>query len=172
MSSRISSSCSWKAMKPNVEFKWHDITCVSEPHITNPSVIPKGNQSWKYIGRADAKAETSILWPTDAKGELIGKDPDAGKDWRQEEKGTTEDEMVGWHHQLNEDEFEQTLGDGKGQGSLACCSLWGSIQLDTASCLNNSNKDMEGLLDLIQDIVECYHFLFYIFSQRLFLLNC
>ena len=87
-------------------------------------VNPKRNQSWIFIGRTDAKAEAPILWPPDAKSCLTGKDPDAGKDWRQEEKGTTEDEMVGWHHWLNEHEFEQALGVGDGQGSLACCSPW------------------------------------------------
>ena len=78
-------------------------------------VHPKGNQSWIFIGRTDAEAETPILWPPDAKSRLIEKDPDAGKDWRQKEKGVTEDEMVGWHHQLNGHEFEQILGDSGGQ---------------------------------------------------------
>ena len=84
----------------------------------------KGNQSWIFIGRTDAKAEIPIFWPPDAKSWLIGKDPDAGKDWRQEEKGTIEDEMVGWHHRLNGHEFESS-GVGDGQGSLLCCSPWG-----------------------------------------------
>ena len=88
-------------------------------------VHPKGNQSWIFIGRIDAKAQTPILWPPDAKNWLIWKVPDAGKDWRQEEKGMTEDEMVGWHHWLNGHEFEQAPGDGEGQGSLVCCSSWG-----------------------------------------------
>ena len=87
-------------------------------------VNPKGNQSWIFIGRTDAEAEAPILWPPDEKNWLIGKDPDAGKDRRQEEKGTTEDEMVGWHHQLDGHEFEQALGAGDGQGGLACCSPW------------------------------------------------
>ena len=77
-------------------------------------VHPKGNQSWIFIGRNNAEAAAPILWPPDMKNWLIDKDPDAGKDWRQEEKGMTEDEMVGWHHQLNGHEFEQTLGDGDG----------------------------------------------------------
>ena len=77
-------------------------------------VNPKGNQPWIFIGRTDAEAETPILWLPDAKNQLIGKDPDAGKDWRQEEKGTTEDEMVGWHHQLSEHEFKQIPGDSEG----------------------------------------------------------
>ena len=88
-------------------------------------VPPKGNQSWIFIGRADAETETPILWPPDVKNWLIGKDPDAGKDWRQYEKGTTEDETVGWHHQLKGHEFEQALGVSDGQGSLECCSPWG-----------------------------------------------
>ena len=77
-----------------------------------------------FIGRTDAEADAPILWPPDAKNWLTGKDSDAGKDWRLEEKGTTEDEMVGWHHQLDGQECEQTLGVGEGQGNLACCSLW------------------------------------------------
>ena len=85
---------------------------------------PKGNQSWIFIGRTDAEAETPILWPPDAKSWLIGKDPDAGKDWRQEEKGMTEDEMVGWHHRLNRHESEQAPGVGDGQGSL-CAAIHG-----------------------------------------------
>ena len=95
----------------------------------NP-VNPKGNQSWIFIGRTDAEAETPILWPSNTKNWLIGKDPDAGKDWRQEEKGTTEDEMVGWHHQLDGHEFDQALRVGDGQGSLAWYSLWGRKELD------------------------------------------
>ena len=87
-------------------------------------VYPKGNQFWIFIGSTDAKAEAPILWPPDAKSQHIGEDPDAGKDWRQEEKGMTEDEMVGWHHWLNGHEFEQSPGDGDGQGSLASCSPW------------------------------------------------
>ena len=87
-------------------------------------VNPKGNQPCTFIGRTDAEAEAPILWPPDVKSRLIGKDPDAGKDWRQEEKATTEDQMFGWHHRLNGHEFEQLLGDGEGQGSLGCCSPW------------------------------------------------
>ena len=93
-------------------------------------VNPKGNQSWIFIGRTDAEAEAPMHWPPDLKGQFIGKDPDAGKDWRQEEKGTTEDEMVGWHHWFNVRESEQTLGDSEGQGSLECCSPWSCKELD------------------------------------------
>ena len=103
-------------------------------------VNPKGNQSWIFIGRTDAKAETPILWPLNAKGWLIRKDPDAGKDGKQEKKGMTEDNMVWWHHQLNGHEFEQALGDGKGQGSLECCSPWGRKESDMTEWLNNNNN--------------------------------
>ena len=96
-------------------------------------VHPKGNQSWIFIGRTDAEAETPILWPPDAKNWLIGKDPDAGKDWRQEEKGMTEDEMVGWHHWLDGHEFEQAPGVGDRQGSLVYCSPWCYKELDIKS---------------------------------------
>ena len=98
------------------------------------SVHPK-DQSWVFIGGTDAKAETPILWPPDVKSWFIGKDPDTGKDWRWEEKGTT-DEMVGWHHQLDGHEFEEALGVGGGQGSLACYSPWGHKVLDTTEQLN------------------------------------
>ena len=100
-------------------------------------VHPKGNQPWIFVGRTDAEAETPILWPPDAKSQLTGKDPDAGKDWGQEEKGMTEDEMVGWHHQLDGHEFEQTLGDSERQWSLVCCSPWGHKESGRTEQLNN-----------------------------------
>ena len=93
-------------------------------------------QSWIFIGRTDAKAETPILWPSDANNWLIGKDPDARKDWRQEEKGMIEDEMVGWHHRLNGQEFKHGLGISDGQGSPVCCSSWGCKESDTSEQLN------------------------------------
>ena len=100
-------------------------------------VHPKGNQSWILIGRTDAKAKSPIHWPPDAKNWPTRKDPDAGKDWRQEDKGTTEDEMVGWHHQLEGHEFEPAAGAGDGQGSLVCCSPWGCrVRRDWATELN------------------------------------
>ena len=89
-------------------------------------VYPKGDQSWIFIGRTDAEAEAPILWPPDVKNWLLAKDPNAGEDWGQEEKGTTEDEMVGWHHRLNGHEFEQAPRVGDGQGSMVCCNPWGS----------------------------------------------
>ena len=99
-------------------------------------VHPKGNQSWVFLGRTDVEAETPILWPPNEKSWLIWKYLDAGKDWGQEVKGTTEDEMVGWHHQLNGHGFGWTLGVGDGQGILACCSPWGRKELDTIEWLN------------------------------------
>ena len=99
-------------------------------------VNPKGNQSWIFIGRTDVEAETPILWPPDLKNWLIWKDPNAGKDWRQVKTGMTEDEMFGWHHQLNGYEFEQVLGVGDGQGSLAGCSPWGRKESDMTEQLN------------------------------------
>ena len=94
------------------------------------TVSPKGNQSWIFIGRTDAEVEAPVLWPPDGKSWLFGKDPDAGKDWGQEEKGTTEDEMFGWHHRLNGHEFEQTLGDGEGQGRW-CAGVHGVAKSQT-----------------------------------------
>ena len=101
-------------------------------------VHPKGNQSWIFIGRADVGAETPILWPLDAENWLIGKDPDAGKDWKQEEKGTTEDEMVGWHHHLNGHMFEQALGAGDAQGGLTGCSPWDGKESDMTEWLTET----------------------------------
>ena len=102
----------------------------------DPTVNPQGNQSWIFIGRTDVDAEAPMLWPPDAKNWLIGKDPDAGKDWRQEEKGTIEDEMVGWYHWLDGHESEQAPWVGDGQGGLACCSPWGCKESDTTERLN------------------------------------
>ena len=116
---------------------WCFQTVVLERTLESPldcnikQVHPKGNQPWIFIGRTDAEVETPILWPPDEKNWLIWEDPDAGKEWRQEEKGRTEDETVGSHHQLNGREFEQTLGDSEGQGGMACCSPWGCRELDT-----------------------------------------
>ena len=105
-------------------------------------VNPKGNQSWIFIGRTDAEAKTPIVWPPDAKSWLIGKDPDAEQDWRQEEKGTTDNEMVGWHHRLDGHEFEQAPGVGEGQGSLVCCSPWSCKESDKTERLNWTEKEM------------------------------
>ena len=117
---------------------WHFLTVVLEKTLESPldskdfkPVNPKGNQLWIFIGRSDPEAETPIRWPSDVKNQHIGKDPDAGKDWRQEEKGMTEDGMAGWHHWLNGHEFEKTQGDSDGQRSLACCSSWASKESGT-----------------------------------------
>ena len=122
---------------------WCIWTVVLEKTLENPlackekPIHPKRNQSWIFTERTDVKAEIPILWPLDAKNWLIRKDPDVRKDWRQE-KGTTEDEMVGWHHELNGHEFEKAPGAGDGQGSLACCSLWGCKESDTTEWLNGT----------------------------------
>ena len=122
---------------------WFFWTAVLEKTLESPldckeiqPVHPKGNQSWIFTGRTDAETEIPILWPSDVKNGLLGKDPDAGKDWRQEEKGTTEDEKVGWHHQLNGQEFEQAPGVGDGQGGLVCCDSWDRKESDATERLN------------------------------------
>ena len=124
---------------------WYFWSVVFEKTLESPldfmeikPVHSKGNQSLIFIRRTDAEAETPILQPPDAKSLLIRKCPDAGKDWRQEEKGTTEGEMVGWHHQLNGHEFEQALGDGDGQEGLVCCSPWGRKEWDMIEWLNSN----------------------------------
>ena len=122
-------------------------TVVLEKTVESPLNIkhiklvgPKGNQYWIFTGRTDAEAEAPILWPPDVKSQLLGKDPDAGKDWRWEEKGTTEDEVVGWHYWFNGHEFEQALGDSKGQRSLVCFSPWDGKESSMTYWLNNNNK--------------------------------
>ena len=124
---------------------WCFWTVVLEKTLESPvdckeiqPVHPKGNLPWIFIGRTGAEAETPILWPPDVKNWLISKDPDAGKDWRQEKKGTTEDEMAAWHHRLNGHKFEQTPGDSEEQRTLACCSPWGCKETYTTEQLNNN----------------------------------
>ena len=107
------------------KYTWESLGLQGDHSIHNP----KGNQPWIFIGRTDTEAEGPILWPPDAKNQLIEKDPDFLKDWRQEKKGETEEEMVGWHHWHNGHEFEQTLGDSEEQGWLARCSPWGRREL-------------------------------------------
>ena len=132
----------------NIHWKnWCFWTVVLEKTLESPldckeiqPVHLKGSQSWIFIGRTDAEAEAPILWPFDAKSQLIRKDSEAGKDWQQEEKGATEDEIVGWHHRLNGHEFVQTLGDSERQGSLACCSPWGRKESDVTERLNNNDN--------------------------------
>jgi len=122
---------------------WCFRTVVLEKALESPldckefkPVHPEGNQSWIFIGRTDAEAQTPILWSPDAKNWLIGKDPDVGKDRKGEDKGMTEDEMIEWHHWLKGHEFEQTPGVGDGQGGLVCCSPWGYKELDMTERLN------------------------------------
>ena len=125
---------SWTINKESWALKnWCLWTVVLEKMLESPldckeiqPINAKGNPSWIFIGRTDAEAETPVLWSPDAKNWLIGKDPDAGKDWSWEEKGMTKDEMVGFYHWLDGHEFEQALGVGDGQEGLVCCSPWGS----------------------------------------------
>ena len=127
---------------------WCFWTVVLEKTLESPldckeiqPVHPKGDQSWVFIGRTGAEAETPILWPPHAKSWLIGKDPDAQRAWGQEEKGTTEDEMAGWHHWLNAHEFGLTPGVGDGQGGLVCCDSWGPrVRHDWVTELNWGDK--------------------------------
>ena len=121
---------------------WCFWTVVLEKTLESPldwkeiqPVHPKGDQSWVFFGRTDAKTDTPVLWPPHAKSWLIGKNSDAGRDWEQEEKGTTEDEMAGWHHRLTGCEFEWSLGVSDGQEGLACCDSWGRKESDTTEWL-------------------------------------
>ena len=121
---------------------------------SNQPVHRKGDQSWVFFGRKDAKAETPVLWPAHAKSWLIGKASDAGRDWGQEEKGTTEDEMAGWHHWLDGRESEWILGAGDGQGGLACCDSWGRKESDTTAWLIWSDlRDTELFLSALRGSV-------------------
>ena len=140
----------WRKLK-----NWCFWTVVLEKTLESPLdckeiqlVHSKGDHSWVFFGRTDAKAETAILWPPHVKSWLIGKDSDAGRDWGQKEKGTTEDEMAEWHHWLDGREFEWTPGVGDGQGGLSCCGSWGCKELDrteqlnwTETCLNSALEE-------------------------------
>ena len=134
---------------------WYFWTVVLEKTLESPldykikPVSSKGNQPWMFIGRTDAEAP--ILWPLDEKNWLLNKDPDAGKDWRQEEKGRTEDERVEWHHRLNGDEFEQAPGVGDGQGSLACCGSWGRKESDATEQVNSNSPPQHSCLENSMD---------------------
>ena len=126
-----------------VSKNWRFCTVVLEKTLESPlgckkiqPAHPKGDQSWVFIGKTDAEAETPILWPPHVKSWLVGKDPDAGRNWGQEEKGMTEDEMAGWHHRLDGHKFEQSLGVYVGQGGLACCDSWGCKESDMTEWLN------------------------------------
>ena len=128
---------------------WGFWTVVLEKTLESPldckeiqPIHPKADQSWVFIGRADVEAETLILWQPDAKSWLIWKDPDSRKDWGQEEKGTTEDEMVGWHHWLDGHGFGWPLSVGDGQRGLVCCLSWGRKESDTTEWLNWTDPHM------------------------------
>ena len=134
---------SWTIKKSWEPENWYFWTVMLEKTLESPldckeiqPVNPEGNQSWLFIGRTDVEAETPILWPPDVKNWVIWKDPESGKDWRQEEKETIENEMVGWHHKLDGHEFEQAPGVGDGQRIPSCCSLWGHKELDVTEWLN------------------------------------
>ena len=136
-----------KAENPRIVCFW---TVVLEKALESPldckeiqPVHPKGDQSWVFIGRTDVEAETPMLWPPDVKSWLIWKDPGAGKVWRQK-KGMTEDEMVGWHHQLNGHGFVWTTGVGDGREGLVCCSSWVCKELDTTEPLNWTELNWNG----------------------------
>ena len=140
----------WRKLSTEELMLW---TVVLEKMLESPldckeiqPVHSEGDQPWVFFGRNDAKAETPVLWPPHVKSWLIGKDSDAGRDWRQEEKGTAEDEMAGWHHWLDGHEFEWTPGVGDGQGGLACCDLWGHKESDTTERLNWTELKMSSLL--------------------------
>ena len=125
----------YRLMLPDSWESWETLENPLNCKVIHP-VHPKGDQSWVFTGRTDAEAETPILWPPDVKSWLIWKDPDAGKDWGQEEKGMTEDEMVGWHYWLNGHGFGWTLGVGDGQEGLVCYGPWGSKKSDMTERLN------------------------------------
>ena len=143
---------------------WCFWTVVLEKTLESPldcketqPILSKGNQSWMFIGRTDAEAETPIFRPPNIMNWLIEKDTDAGKDWRREEKGTTEDEMVGLHHQLNRHEFELSPGVGDGQRNLTCCSPWGHKESDITEWLNwtESTHYFQKYLRIDQFISNC-----------------
>ena len=135
----------WKEGRPPKNWCLWNVVLEKTPQgpLDSKEIIPvnlKRNQPWILIGRTDAKVETLVFWSPDVNSRLFGKVPDIGKDWGQKEKRVSEDEMVGWHHWPNGHEFEQTLGDGEGQGSLVCCSPWGCKESDMTEQLNNNNN--------------------------------
>ena len=143
---------SWNCEEGWVPKNWCFWTVVLEKTLESPldwkesqPVNLKWNQPWTLMGWTDAKAETPVVWPPDVKSWLIGKDPDAGKDWRQKEKRATKDETVGWHHQFNGHELGQTPGDGEEQESMVCCSPWGLKQSDMTWWLNNNINTKKSL---------------------------
>ena len=149
---------------------WCFWTVVLEKTLESPldckeiqPVHSEWDQSWVFLGRNDAKAETPVFWPPHAKSWLIGKDSDAGRDWGQEEKGMTEDEMAGWHHQLDGHEFEWTPGVDDGQGGLACCNSWGRKEPNMTEWLNWT----EGKIPIN---VIFYHMIYLLFGLKFWFL--
>ena len=154
---------------------WCFWTVVLEKSLESPldceeilPVHPKGDQSWVFIGRTDVEAETPLLWPLHVKSWLIGKDHDSGKDWRQEEKGTTEDEMFGWHHRLNGHEFEQALGVGDGQGSLGAAVHRVCKEVHTTEQLNWTVpiQSYNSVIDQIPCLVRYTHLAYLFYNWR------
>ena len=164
-----------------VSKNWCFWTVVLEKTLESPldckemqPVHPKGNQSWILIGRTDVEAEAPILWPPDAKSRLIGKEPKAGKDQRQKEKGMTENEMVGWHHWLDGHEYEESLGVGDGRGSLACCSPWRHrVRHDWVTELNWTDDFLQQCFTIFSVQVFCLHFMLFhtIINENIFLIS-
>ena len=153
---------------------WCFWTVVLEKTLESPMdckeiqpVHSKGNQHWISISKTDTEAEALILWPPDAKNQLIGKDPDAEKDWRQEEKGMTEDEMVGWHHWINTYELDQAPRDGEGQKSLVCCSPRGGKESDMTGLNSNSNDKF-----IYMGYMYIYILILYMFIYNLSYMSC
>ena len=156
---------SWTIKKAECPKNWCFWTVVLEKTLESPLgcktiqlAYPKGDQSWVFIGRTDVEAETPVLWPPDAKSWLIWKDPDAGEDWGQEEKGTTEDEMVRWHHRFSEHGFGWSPRVGDGQGGLACCGSRDHKVLDMTERLNWTEKTLHMLPCTIQLVLVIYWF--------------
>ena len=159
---------------------WCFLTVVLAKTLESPldckeiqSVHPKGNQSWIFIERTDVEVETPILWPSNVKNWLTGKDPESGEDWRQKDKGAPEEEVVGWLHRLDGHEFEQAQGYGKGQGRLACCSPWGRKESNTTEWLNWT--DLIHVLIYIYVCVcvcVCIYVIFHFFCDCLPLSDC
>ena len=157
---------------------WCFWTVVLERSLESPldckeiqPVHSEGDQPWDFFGRNDAKAETPVLWPPHVKSWFIGKDPDAGRDWGQEEKGTTKDEMAGWHHRLDAHEFGWTPGVGDGQGCLACCDSWGCKESDTTEWLNWTLWYYTIFIFLLFGMVFFYYFSVYCTTPFLFLFS-
>ena len=151
----------WRKLSTEELMLW---TVVLEKTLESPldckeiQPVHSKDQSWVFFGRKDAKAETPVLWPPHVKSWLIGKDSDAGRDWGQKEKGTTEDEMAGWHHRLKGHGFGWTPGISDGQGGLACCGSWGRKESDTTEQLNWLSYIVFSGLRWLQFLLELFYY--------------